>query len=84
VLEQARHAPPGARAIAFVTLENDPAVGNAETAALARAWREVGGHAIAAYEFPESLGIGHDMIDPLQVGANPAVSYPVILELLAP
>lgn len=84
VIEQARHVAPGARAVALITLENDGAVNNLAAFALARSWREVGGRPVTAYEFPARLGLGHDMIDPLQVGANPAVSYPVILGFLAP
>ena len=71
---------PGCRSAAFVTIEGDHAVGNAAIVALAAAWRDRGVR-VESYEFPAHLGLNHDVIDPAQVGANPAVTYPEILRL---
>jgi alpha-beta hydrolase superfamily lysophospholipase len=84
VEQAARTRAPGAGTIALLTLEHDPAVSNAAVRTLERAWRGRSDGKIVAYEFPASLGLNHDMIDPLQVGANPRASYPVILRFIAP
>jgi alpha-beta hydrolase superfamily lysophospholipase len=83
VLAAAAAGPPGCRSAAFVTVEGDAAVGNAAIHALARAWSERG-CAVTALEFPDSLKLNHDVIDPEQVGANPAVTYPALLSLIDP
>jgi hypothetical protein len=36
------------------------------------------------YEFPESLRLSHDVVDPRQVGGNPAVTYPVLEGFILP
>lgn len=82
VLGQAAHAAPGCRSAALVTIEHDPAVGNASAVALARSWRERGGRAVTAVEFPESLRLNHDIVDPDQVGARTDLTYPVLLDLI--
>jgi alpha-beta hydrolase superfamily lysophospholipase len=84
VLDQADRSPPGCRSAALVTIERDPAVDNRAIAALGRAWRGRGGASVTAVEFPERLGLNHDVIDPEQVGARPEVTYPVLLDLIAP
>ncbi len=84
VLDQATRAAPHCRSAAFVTIEHDPAVGNAAAAALVRSWRERGGREVRAFEFPESLRLNHDVIDPDQVGARTDLTYPVLLDLIDP
>jgi hypothetical protein len=34
------------------------------------------------YEFPEALGVPHDMIDPNQPDAKTQITYPKVLDLL--
>ncbi|MEO6463166.1 MAG: alpha/beta fold hydrolase [Candidatus Eisenbacteria bacterium] len=82
VLDQASRAAPGCRSAALVTIEHDPAVGNAAIAALGRSWHERGGRAVTAVEFPESLRLNHDVVDPDQVGARTDLTYPVLLDLI--
>ncbi|MCC7543604.1 hypothetical protein IT415_02750 [bacterium] len=66
--------------VVVITNENDAAVNNDTTDALARQWRN-NGVDVSAYRFPKSENLNHDLIDPLQVGANTTLSYPVIIEL---
>ena len=81
VLEDARQRTPGCESAAIVTVGGDRAVGRASTSELARLWR---GHGIEVteYEFPRSLGLNHDVVDPEQVGARTDVTYPVLMRLI--
>ncbi|MGE5176007.1 MAG: alpha/beta hydrolase [Hyphomicrobiales bacterium] len=72
----ARGDPPAAR-LALITSACDEGIDNRAAAELARRWRARGAD-VRAYQFPESLGVRHDMIDPEQPYQKVAVSYPVI------
>ncbi len=80
---EARRAPPAARSIVVITVGGDVAVDNPAVARLTQVWRAHGAHVIAR-EFPARLRLNHDIIDPVQVGGNPALVYPVLLDLIAP
>ncbi|HTK31567.1 MAG TPA: alpha/beta fold hydrolase [Candidatus Saccharimonadaceae bacterium] len=80
----AAHRAPAARSLVVLTVGNDPAVDNSATAALARAWSRNSPGAVETYEFPAALHLSHDVVDPEQVGGNPAATYPVLLRYLAP
>lgn len=81
LLADAARERPRAKRIALVTTEDDRAVNNAVAAELARRWRGRGA-TVTAYEFPESTGVRHDMIDPDQPYERTAVVYPVIERLV--
>jgi carboxylesterase len=83
VLEQARRLAPACRSAAIVTVGGDRAVGRHAPAVLARVWRARACE-VTEYEFPSSLHLNHDVVDPEQVGANPSVTYPVLLRLIDP
>jgi alpha-beta hydrolase superfamily lysophospholipase len=80
---EARRAPPAARSIVIITVGGDIAVDNAAVARLARVWRSHGAP-VTTYEFPAALHLNHDIIDAGQIGGNPALVYPVLLDLIAP
>ena len=82
VARGAARAAPGAASITLVTLEADPAGSNDAARAIERAWRRRAPGRVEAYQFPRRLGIGHDMIDPLQPYQRTAVVYPVLLDLM--
>lgn len=84
VLEQARRQAPACRSAAIVTVGGDKAVGNHAAAALARSWRRHDLRDLTEYEFPRSLHLNHDVVDPEQVHGNPAVTHPVLLRLILP
>ena len=65
-----------------VTVGQDRAVDNGMCAALVRAWRAHGAPDLTAYEFPESLHLNHDIIDPEQAGGSPKLVYPVLEDLI--
>jgi len=82
VEDRAGRRAPAARRIVMVTIAKDPAVNNQANAALVRAWRAHAPDRVQAYEFPESLRLGHDVIDPDQPYARVGVVYPILENLL--
>ena len=82
--ERAQRVGPACRSLAIVTVGGDLAVDNGLSAALVRAWRGHGALDVATYEFPAKLHLNHDVVDPEQMGGNPAVTYPVLIRLIAP
>lgn len=74
---------PGCRSLAMVTVGGDIAVDNQLCEDMVAAWRRHGVN-VVAYEFPDSLKLNHDVIDPEQVGGNPSITYPVLSRLIGP
>ena len=83
-LQDALKAAPACRSLAMVTVGGDIAVDNGLCADVVDAWRRHGVQDVVTYEFPDSLRLNHDVIDPAQVGGNPAITYPVIARLIGP
>ena len=67
--------------IVVVTNEADTAVSNSTTDAVADAWTDQG-VAVTTYVFDASHGLGHEIIDPLEPGADPALTYPIVLDFI--
>jgi alpha-beta hydrolase superfamily lysophospholipase len=80
---QARRTAPAARSIVMITVGGDVGADNGAIARLVREWRAHGAR-VTAYEFPRRLHLNHDIIDPEQVGGNPALVYPVLERLIVP
>jgi hypothetical protein len=51
-------------------------------AAIERDWRTHGAR-VGGFQFPTALHLSHDVVDPEQVGGNPAVTYPVLASFIA-
>ena len=84
-MQQAKRTSPGARQAAIVTIEGDQAVDNGLIEGLARLWEDAERPpAIERCRFAQDLGLNHDIVDPEQVGADPAVTYPVLTRLIGP
>jgi hypothetical protein len=81
VLRQARAARAGANAAVLVTNAGDSAVDNRLAARVADAW-QARGVPVTRYEFPEACGLGHEVFDPMEPGADPARTYPVLVRLI--
>ena len=81
--DAARRAP-ASRSQVMVTVGGDIAADNGAAAELVRAWRARGARDVRTYEFPAALHLNHDVVDPEQVGGNPALTYPVLMGFLAP
>jgi len=82
-MQQAKRAAPGVHEATFVTVEGDKAVDNGAVESLAGLWEHA--HVrVARTQFSETLGLNHDVVDPEQVGANVAVTYPVLERWIGP
>jgi esterase/lipase len=81
-LARARQGAPGAKSIVMVTNAHDESVDNWAAERLAEAWRRGGARHLRAYEFPEELKLGHDMIDPEAKEAQPELVFPKLVELI--
>jgi len=71
-----------AKRLIFLTTASDRGANNQLTNEIASQLKTREGEKVITYEFPESLGIPHDMIDPAQPDANTDLSYSKILELV--
>lgn len=79
VQELAGKAPPAAGSILVVTNGGDPSVDNRVTAEVVASWREHGAD-VATYEFPASLLLPHDLVDPYE--QNQLIVYPRLVDLI--
>jgi alpha-beta hydrolase superfamily lysophospholipase len=80
-LQQAQAGRAAAGAVALVTNAGDTAVDNALAAQVADAW-EGHGVPVTRFEFAKADGLGHEVIDPLEPGADPGLTYPVLVGLI--
>ena len=71
-----------AKRLIFLNTASDRGANNQLTKEIASRFEARKEAEVLTYEFPESLGIPHDMIDPAQPGANTEASYSKILELV--
>ena len=76
----ARYTPPAAGRVIVVTNANDTAVNNTLISKVTAHWQADGAQ-IETFEFPSSLGLGHDLIDPTQPDQQIALVYPELIEL---
>jgi esterase/lipase len=67
--------------IVFITLQDDPAVNNKVILGMAGKWANRPGVLVKTYQIPSSKGFIHDIIDPNQKGANPALIQPFLLKI---
>jgi alpha-beta hydrolase superfamily lysophospholipase len=81
VRRQADAAPPAVASAVLVINANDRAVDNPVAARLADAWARRG-TPVTRFEFPAAHRLGHDIIDPAEPGADPALAYPVLIDLI--
>ena len=81
LLAEAERARPKAKAAIIITSRSDEGVNGELISDLARRWRRRGTE-VTTYEFPESLDVRHDMIDPEQTYQRVAITYPVIESLV--
>jgi alpha-beta hydrolase superfamily lysophospholipase len=72
---------PAAHRVIVVTNASDTSVNNNLTLDVVRHWQNDGAH-IETYEFPLSLGLGHDLIDPAQPDQAVEIVYPILIELI--
>jgi hypothetical protein len=80
-LDEAARSKPVAGSMVIVTTAADEGVDNRATRVLAWRWHDHGAD-VLAFQFPESLQVHHDMIDPEQPYERVGLSYPLILRLM--
>ena len=78
----ARRSKPAAGAILLVTNANDGSVNNDMVKELERIWRRYDQESIHTYQFPEELGLPHDLITYDRPDSHPDVVYPKLQELI--
>ncbi|RAH98988.1 alpha/beta hydrolase [Acuticoccus sediminis] len=81
VAEQAAKGSPAAGDIVVVMNDADTAVSNRVTDRVVDRWIADGAD-VTSYTFPAKFGLGHEIIDPEEPGADPSISYPVLLQLI--
>lgn len=79
---QACVARPAAGEILVITNDGDVAVVNALTDQVIQCWQEQGFSALRSYQFPASLKLEHDLIDPNQPSQRADIVYPQIIDLV--
>jgi pimeloyl-ACP methyl ester carboxylesterase len=84
VAEAAHARPPRAGSIVMVTIAGDPAVRNDAAGEVRNAWSLRAPGRVEGYEFPIAMGLGHDLIDPLQPYQKVDRVYPVLAEMIWP
>jgi len=70
-----------AQSVVVVTNRRDPAVNNAATRQVVRAWRSLAAERVKTYEFT-TLPVNHDIIDPQNSQPRVDIVYPALLTLL--
>jgi pimeloyl-ACP methyl ester carboxylesterase len=78
----AQRKAPAADSILVITNLNDPAVDNILTGEVVNLWRTGWAKEVKTYQFPASLGLGHDIISVDDPNMNIAAVYPKLLELI--
>lgn len=81
--EAARKAPASYEMV-MITVGGDEAADNTMCAEIMRTWQARGAKHLVEYQFPAELKLNHDVVDPEQVGGNPALTYPVLTRLILP
>jgi alpha-beta hydrolase superfamily lysophospholipase len=81
VQSEAKQQAPAATKILVITNANDESVNNVLTARVVSIWNQNSAN-ISTYEFPASLGLQHDMIDPAQPNQQTDIVYPKLIELM--
>jgi len=81
VQKKAKQQSPAAAKILVITNANDTSVNNILTAQVVSNWTRDGAN-IKTYEFPVTLGLAHDFIDPSQPNQPIDVIYPQLMDLI--
>jgi alpha-beta hydrolase superfamily lysophospholipase len=81
VRRQAEATRPAAPAAALVTNANDTAIDNGLAKRVADLWAGRG-MAVTRYEFARTHKLGHELVDPMEPGADPRLTYPVLVAMI--
>ena len=81
LLSIAQSVPPRARTIGVISNAADLAVSNTASDLLVKHWRTLGAD-VHTFQFPRRLKLFHDLVDPLQPNAQPALVHPVLEQII--
>jgi carboxylesterase len=81
VFKAAQTTLPAARRVLMVMNDADPAVNNAMIRDLTARWKKTAPDRVDFYDFPASMGLIHDIIDPQQKQQKTDLVYPILLDL---
>jgi pimeloyl-ACP methyl ester carboxylesterase len=81
VRQQSSDEKPAAESISLLLNPNDDTISNPRAEELVDAWRDHG-HRVALDWLPKTPVLGHDVIDPGQSWARPALVYPRLMRML--
>ncbi len=80
VRRDAQHDAPASAEVLFLVNANDHTVKTAPVLDLARTWTQRA-IPVSVYEFPDTLGLPHNVVDPIQRPGNASAVYPVLRSL---
>ena len=80
VRRDAEHMLPARAEVLFLMNANDRTVKTAPVLDLARVWNRRG-VPVTVYEIPASLGLPHNVVDPMQQPGNAGLIYPTLSAL---
>ncbi len=83
IYKTSKHTSAAAQSVLVITNAADAAVNNKIPLKIAKNWQTNGLKHLDKYEFDANYKLLHDIIDPGQKLQNVAVSYPILLDLLA-
>ena len=83
IYKTSKHTSAAAQSVLVITNAADAAVNNKIPLKVAKNWQTNGLKQLDKYEFDAKYKLLHDIIDPGQKLQNVAVSYPILLDLLA-
>jgi alpha-beta hydrolase superfamily lysophospholipase len=82
LLRASGEAPPRAKSVWMISNAADLAVSNAASATLVNRWRKAGATNVHTFQFPRQLKLFHDVVDPLQPNAQPALVHPILEQII--
>ncbi len=80
--DAARREKPAVPSIIVINNAHDDSVNNGITNQLVAAWKAFSGESLRTFEFEESLNLPHDLITPTREDGNPALVYPLIIDVV--
>jgi hypothetical protein len=68
--------------IVLITNANNDSVNNGVVSDFEKTWQDQGAESLQSFQFPNDLGIPHDMITFARPDGQPEIVYPQLMELI--
>jgi carboxylesterase len=82
VMAEAKHHGAAVREILVVTNPADDKISSESIRTMIDRWKRGGKTVVRTYEFPDSLHLGHDIIDPTLANQRTDIVYPTLMQLM--